>query len=555
MEDASTLVHLFLNRVAESADEQAIRFVQKGEIIARTWNQLASDVFKVVAGLTELGVQPGERVAHLAENRYEWIVTDLAIQSSQAIHVPMHAPLAAEQVLYQIEHSGARAILLSGAEQWSKLQSIESALPVHLRVIAFDAEVPETILGHPTLAFQDWLAQDSADTGRELANDCVSHLDEQSLGTILYTSGTTGQPKGVMLTHRNLVSNAEGTVQAFGMTGKDVRLNFLPLSHIFARTCDLYTWLVTGSELCLATSRESVMGDCQWSKPTLISGVPYFYDRIRRYLIEQDMQDTPGVLQGAMGGNIQWCCSGGAALPDHVFDFYAERDVPILQGYGLTESSPVISVSSPNAYRRGASGLAIQDVEVKINDAGEIITRGPHVMKGYWQDPEATSAMIHDGWLHTGDLGHIDEDGFVYITGRSKELIVTAAGKNIAPVLLESLLTEDPLIEQALVIGDGKNFLVALIVPSWEQVRREIPDTTFKPDDRSSRTAPEIIELYERQIATRLSCVSYHEQVRKFVLLDRPFSIEKGEMTPKLSLRRTIIAEHFADEIEGLYKK
>jgi long-chain acyl-CoA synthetase len=326
------------------------------------------------------------------------------------------------------------------------------------------------------------------------------------------------------------------------------------LSHIFARTCDLYTWLPAGLQLCLARSRDTVLDDCQWAQPTVLSGVPYFFDRVARVLREQGLDRQPDGLRRLLGGRIKFCGSGGAALPDHLFDLYQRFGVPILQGYGLTESSPVISVSRPDAFRRGASGQALTGVEVRIAEDGEIVTRGPHVMQGYWRDEAATADVVVDGWLHTGDLGRIDEDGFVYITGRKKELIVTAAGKNVAPVLLESLLTEDPLIDQALVVGDGRNYLAALIVPNWDAVRAELPELAAA-GPAELRGSAEVVALFQRQIDQRLACVSYHEQVRKFTLLTRPFLLEQHEMTPKLSLRRPIIHEHFRAEIEGMYGK
>jgi long-chain acyl-CoA synthetase len=375
------------------------------------------------------------------------------------------------------------------------------------------------------------------------------------LATILYTSGTTGEPKGVMLTQANLVSNALAASEQFDIEPDEVRLSFLPLSHIFARTCDLYTWIETGVELALAESRETVIADCGLIRPTILNGVPYFFDRVYRALTQMGLADQPGSLRQLLGGRIKHCGSGGAALPDHIFDFFARQELPILQGYGLTETSPVISVSTLNENRRGAAGKAIADVEVKIGDDGEILTRGPHLMKGYWKSDADTAEMIRGGWLHTGDLGRVDEDGYVWITGRKKELIVTSAGKNVAPVLLESLLTKDSLIEQAMVIGDDRSFLTALIFPNITHVRQQLPSLSADLTDAQALLQPEVQELFTKRIEQCLTDVSYHEQVRRFTLLERPLSIEKGELTPKLSLRREVIQRHFADEIEQMYEK
>ncbi|MCE9527246.1 MAG: AMP-binding protein, partial [Planctomycetales bacterium] len=335
-----------------------------------------------------------------------------------------------------------------------------------------------------------------------------------------------------------------------------VRLNFLPLSHIFARTCDLYIWLVEGSQLAIAESRETVLADAAAVRPTFMNGVPYFYDRVRRGLEEKGLAHQPGILRQLLGGRIEQCCSGGAALPAHLFDYYYSQDVPLLQGYGLSESSPVISISTQTVVRRGSAGKPIPGVEVKIAEDGEILTRGPHVMPGYYKNEKATAEIIKDGWLYTGDYGRIDEDGFLYITGRKKEIIVTSGGKNVAPVYLESLLTQDPLILQALVIGDNRNFLTALLVPNLESLKTESAAQGIVVEPHESIHAhPQVQAFLQNRVNQRLACVSSFEQVRKCTLLPRPFTIEAGEMTAKLSLRRKVIETNFAEEIEAMYRK
>jgi long-chain acyl-CoA synthetase len=550
----STLATLFLDQAAASAGSTAIRFWRGERVEERTWEQVATDVYQVAWQLHQLGIGPGDRVAQLAENRYEWILVDLAIPLLQAIHVPIHAPLAAAQVSYQVTHSGAHVLIVSTRDQLAKLQAVAEELPSALTVVAMEP-CETTFVDRPMQDFSSWLAPDAqaANGGRELASAAARTLDPEQTATILYTSGTTGQPKGVVLTHANLVSNACGTVARFGTTNSDVRLCFLPLSHIFARTCDLYSWLAAGNQLALATARDTVIADCQWAKPTVMSGVPYFYDRVSRALLEHPVGHAPDGLRKLLGGHIVHLCSGGAALPDHLFDFYEKRGIPILQGYGLTETSPVISVSTPSEYRRGASGKVLPGVEVKVADDGELLTRGPHLMKGYWSDPDATAAVIRDGWFHTGDLGHVDADGYVWITGRKKELIVTAAGKNVAPVMLESLLTEDALIEQAMVVGDDRNYLAALIVPNWEAIARELPQGTRIQERIDACHDLDVLALLRRQIDQRLAHVSYHEQIRKFAVLERPFSLELQELTPKMSLCRPRIQTHFAAQIEAMY--
>jgi long-chain acyl-CoA synthetase len=282
--------------------------------------------------------------------------------------------------------------------------------------------------------------------------------------------------------------------------------------------------------------------------------VPYFFDKVMRTLQEKGVADAPGAVAATLGGRIKMCCAGGAALADHVAHFWNQRGVTLVQGYGLTESSPVISTGKMDEHRIGTVGKPIHGVEVKIEDDGEICTRGPHVMVGYWNNPEATSESIRDGWLHTGDLGEIDADGFLKITGRKKELIVTAGGKNIAPTYLEALLTEDPLIIQAVVVGDAKNYLTALIVPNPDNLRAEIIKRQIPVFSAAEALAhPDVKALYSEAIKRRLADVSHAEQVQKFTLLSRGFTPESGELTFKLSLKRDVVHANFANEIAAMY--
>ncbi len=552
-DDASTLIRLFVGRVAIDGDKPALHVKRDRVYQMLTWNELARDVRRTAAAFVRLRVQPVDRVIQVSENRYEWIVCDLAIQMAQAVHVPVHAPLTGEQIVYQINNSGARIVLLSGPQQAVKLVAYAEKLIDDVTYFSFD-RCHETIRTQPIRLLSDVTGDISDAETHAVEQQAISGITADSLATILYTSGTTGEPKGVMLTQRNLVSNAQATLEAFGQQTDELRLNFLPLSHIFARTCDLYTWIAGGGQLALAESRETVLADCAAVKPTRLNGVPYFFDKVRRTLIEQGRADQNGSVCELLGGNIRHCCSGGAALPDHVFDFFQSQGVPVLQGYGLTETSPVITVSTEHRYRRGSVGPPIPGVEVRIAADGEILTRGPHVMLGYWKNPHATAEIIRDGWLHTGDIGQLDDGGFLRITGRKKELIVTSGGKNVAPVYLESLLTEDPLILQALVVGDGRNYLTALVVPNPDTLRDEIIARGIAVASRQQAlTHPQVLELYEQHIGERLRGVSPYEQVRKFTLLDRGFTIESGELTPKLSLRREIIEANFAERIRAMY--
>jgi long-chain acyl-CoA synthetase len=446
----------------------------------------------------------------------------------------VHASLTPTQIAYQIRDSQARVALVSTTQQSAKL-----AEAADVRVLCYET---------------DWSAGELLPEAPPVSQTPAFSAAPEDLATILYTSGTTGEPKGVMLSHVNLVSNATGTLEAFTVTPDDLRLTWLPLSHIFARTCDLYAWIAAGNQLALAESRETILPDCAAVRPTLMNGVPYFFDKVQKLLVEKGLADTPGKLLELLGGRIRCLCSGGAALPDHTARFFQQRGVLLVQGYGLTESSPVITVCNMEAHKLGTVGRPIREVQVRIAEDGEVLARGPNIMMGYWQKPRDTAAVLEDGWLHTGDLGEIDSDGFLRITGRKKELIVTAAGKNIAPVYLESLLTEDPLIAQALVIGDGRNYLTALLVPNQAALETELAARQMRLAEIDDwRHDERVRAIYAERIARRLAEVSTTEQVRKFELLDRPFAPDTGELTPTLKLRRGVICSRYSGVIDSLY--
>ena len=548
----NTIVSMFSERVAADGPKPALHFKRDGKFVALTWNEIASQARRTAAVLASLGVKPGDRVIQVSENRYEWIVLDLAIHMTRGIHVAVHCTLTGPQIAYQIENSGAKVVIVSGSDQAVKLAPLAGDLADDIQYLSFDPCATK-IGEHAVRLLPELVAAASEAEGEKLQAEARELQRSTDLATILYTSGTTGEPKGVMLSHGNLTSNCHAVMHAFTAEPDDVRLSWLPLSHIFARTSDYYLWICSGGELALCENRESIIPDCQTLKPHYLNGVPYFFDKVMRTLQDKGVADVPGALPGIFGGRINMCCAGGAALADHVAHYFNTHGVTLVQGYGLTESSPVISTGTQQEHQIGTVGKPIAGVEVKIADDGEILTRGPHVMQGYWKLPEATAETIRDGWLHTGDLGCL-EDGFLKITGRKKELIVTAGGKNIAPTFLEGLLTEDPLIAQCVVIGDAKNYLTALIVPDPDGLRGEIIKrqiAVFTPADAVAH--PEVLAIYRERITERLSDVSHAEQVQKFTLLTRGFTPESGELTFKLSLKRDVVLTNFKDEIAAMY--
>ncbi|MCB9923828.1 MAG: long-chain fatty acid--CoA ligase [Planctomycetaceae bacterium] len=550
--DPTSIVSMLATRLAESADREAI-WTKSDEWYSRTWSEVGRDALRLAKWMVSQGVECGDRVAQLSENRYEWIITDLATHIIGGVHVPIHAPLTGTQASFQIRASGSRLVLLSTNEQVEKLAACGEELPSQTRYYSYDPTL-QVIGTQRCECLPQVLAAFDERGCDELLQRAVANATGDDLVTILYTSGTTGEPKGVMLSNRNLVSNTLAAAKPLMQSPEDVRLTFLPLSHIFARTCDLYTWLASGSQLALAESKETVIADCASVRPTLLNAVPYFFEKLSHALASVDFTANPNALKEALGGRIRLCCSGGAALPNHVFDFFTSHGVPLLQGYGLTETSPVITLSTEQSVKRGAVGRAIPDIDLKIEEDGEISTRGPHVMLGYFNNQAATDEVLRDGWFRTGDLGRLDEDGFLFITGRKKEIIVTSGGKNVAPGYLESLLAQDALIAQAVVFGDDRKFLTALIVPEMSALTKELnlPQANLA-DAQDILASRETVMLFEDRIASRLADVSHYEQIQKFTLMSRSFTIESGEMTPKLTLRRDVIRTNCQHLIDAMY--
>jgi len=544
----TTLVKLFLDRARKQADRPAVHFRHQGEYKHFKWSQLADDVGRTALALKNLGVQKGDRVMLISPNRYEWVVADMAIQVAGGVNVPVHVTLSGPQMLWQVHHSGAKTIIASGPTFAGLIAPHLGDLK--LTLLSFD-ECKEPLSGRQFTQLCTLTRQISSADGQKLLEQAAQTVSPDDLATIIYTSGTTGEPKGAMLSQNNLASNALMTATMTQVNNDDVRLTWLPMSHIFARTCDLYGIIACGYELALADSPEAILENCAYYKPTLLNGVPYFYEKVMNKLIEAK---TPGMLRHLFGGRLRICVAGGAPLPEHVATFYRQHDVFLLQGYGLTESSPVISGETPDAVKFGSVGKVLPGLEVKIAPDGEILTKGPHVMLGYWNNPAATAETIVDGWLHTGDLGDLDSEGFLKITGRKKELIVTSAGKNIAPVYLESLLKADPLFMQVVVIGDRRKFLTVLIVPGMDFLKAWAVEKKLEwTNDAEMLVHAQVRQLYFDRIKTLLKDVSHNEQIRNFALLSRPFSVESNELTLTLKLRRSIIAKNYSDVIEEMY--
>jgi long-chain acyl-CoA synthetase len=541
----------------------ALRFKRHGLYHDLSWEHYHAETRACAAALVEAGVRPGDRVGLLGENRVEWLVADLAILAAAAVNVPPHAPLTGRQVHFQLADAGASWLFVSNREQLDKVGTVLAELPDLRGIVVFDrAPADHPVLRssrRPVIPWPTFLQggrQALARAGAELARR-EEALGPDDLATIMYTSGTTGNPKGVMLTHGNLLSNTTACQQSAPREPDSLLLCWLPYSHIYARTVDHYLSILAGVTLCLGESAETVVQNLDDVRPTHMSSVPRLYEKVLTAVSSADPRETRRKLRDIFGPRVDWLGSGGAPLPPPVARAYHDAGLLVLQGYGLTESSPVISFNRKAHYKLETVGQAIPGVEVAIAPDGEILTRGPHVMKGYWNNPQATAEAIQDGWLYTGDLGSLDGEGFLSITGRKKELMVLSNGKKVVPPFLEGLLLADPCIDQAVIHGEGKNFLTALLVPHWDNLRRALRDEGVAADGEGEEALarnPAVRELLQRHVAAALADVSSFEQVKKFLILPRPFTVANDELTVSLKLRRNVILAKYQEQLQALYR-
>ena len=552
-----------------------------------SYTEFGASVDAFSKGLNALRVQKGDRVAILSENRPEWAISDFGILKAGAVNVPMFSTLTAAQVGYILKDSGAKIICVSTEKQLEKVTSIRDEVPTLEQVIIFDAvegETPEGVIQFTAVCEM---------VGEEVDSD--SQSDE--VATIIYTSGTTGNPKGVMLTHANFISNLQACKSLIDVGETDVLLSFLPLSHVFERLGGHYVPLFSGAKIAYAESTFTVAQNMKDVAPTVMLSVPRLYETMHERILRAVQEGSPlkqkifhwGVsvgsavssaiqqgrkpspilqlqqgiadklvfakLKAATGGRLRFFVSGGAALPQSIAEFFHAAGILILEGYGLTETSPVISMNHPGKWKFGTVGVPVPGVEVQIAEDGEILTRGPHVMKGYFNNEVETAEVIDkDGWFHTGDIGIIDADGFIKITDRKKNIIVLSNGKNVAPQPIESALVQSPFISQIMVIGSERKNLAALIVPNFDALKAWASENGADTGDLSAMLQTrEVQQHIQSEIRSRLTDFADFEQVRRFTLLEKEFSQEADEMTPTLKLKRNVIIERYSDAIDGMY--
>jgi len=547
-------------------------------------------------GLAALGVERGDRVGIISESRPEWVIADLSTLFLGAFDVPVYPTLTPKQIEYIFDNAQVKIVIVSNQSQLSKILRVLPHLKRIKKIIIMGDQYP----GGDDLVLT---FQQVYNLGREFSSKYDGYLRHSlerirpdDLCTVIYTSGTTGNPKGVMLTHHNFASNIIASAQVIPFSQEDVLLSYLPLCHSFERMAGYYTATACGATIAFAESIDTVRDNLVEVRPTVVTSVPRlferFYNQIQRQfdgasaferkifhwaldvgrrsvkarrvgLVSPFLDAKHRIadklvyqkLKARVGGRIRFFVSGGAALAREFGEFFEALGLTIIEGYGLTETSPVITVNPIDDYKFGTVGKPIPGVEVKIAPDGEILTRGPHVMKGYWNDRIGTrEAIERDGWFHTGDIGMFDSDGYLVITDRKKHLFVSSGGKNIAPQPIERLFLRNKYIDQFILIGDRRMFLSALIVPDFESLKRYASSHAIGFHDEADLVKKEeIVRLMEKNIQEMQGDLSHYERVRKFTLLDKPLTIENGEITPSHKVRREIVEQRYADAIERMY--
>ncbi len=559
-----------------------------------SYRHLGDQVRDLSLGLLELGLGPGDRVAILSENRPEWAAADYACLAARCTDVPVYPTLPARQIEHILRDSGSAAIFVSSRAQLDKVRAIRSRLPNLRHIIAFD----DVAGGGDVHDLRQVQRQGRTAVGRH------AHWREQALSaapvdlaTLIYTSGTTGDPKGVMLTHGNIASNVTAALSLFTFGPSDECLSFLPLSHIFERMLGHYALFYAGVTINYATSMDTVAAELLERRPTVVASVPRLYEKILARVLETVRQSSLPrrriftwsravgetyvnhlvarrpmprrlalryaladrlvfrKLRARTGGRIRFFVSGGAPLAPDIARFFYAAGMPIYEGYGLTETSPVIAANRPGRVRPGTVGPPIPGVAVRIANDGEIVVRGPNVMQGYFGKPGPTAEAIDpEGWFHTGDIGMIDDEGCLRITDRKKDLIVTAGGKNIAPQPIESLAKTSKYVSNAVMLGDRRRFTVMLVVPNFDALRAWGAHQKFDDLETGSLLdRPEVRAKLESELAAALADLARHEMPKKFLFLPHDFSVESGELTPTLKVRRRVVEEHHRSALEALY--
>jgi long-chain acyl-CoA synthetase len=559
---------------------------------------LVERVGSISHGLATLGMVRGDRVAMVCESRPEWVLTDFAVLAAGAATAPVYPTLAPEQVAYILRDCGAAIVVVSNGIQLDKVLTVASTVPALRAVVVIDPPADMPIMeGLTVISLADIEARGRSGPDDEAFRSAAAKVQPDDLATLIYTSGTTGEPKGVMLTHGNLAANLRDICQIFPVAETDSALSFLPLSHSFERMV-IWVYLAKGLSMAFAESNETIGRDLLRLKPTVMTGVPRVFEKLQSKILEKGgaltglkkslFQWATGVakergryvperrpmpaglriksaiaerlvfakVREGLGGRFRFVVSGSAALNEEVARFFFGVGLPIIEGFGLTETSPVLTVTPIDAVRLGTVGVAIPNVELKIADDGEILAKGPNIMRGYYGRPADTAEVLKDGWFHTGDIGTLDADGYLKITDRKKELLVTSGGKKIAPQGIEAQFKHHPLVSEAVVVGEARHYPSVLLVPDFGALARELGTTV--PEGQAQVDAwlasPAVQAVYATIVSDVNQKLAQFERLKQFRLLGREFTLATGELTPTFKIKRRIVTTMYASYISDMYK-
>jgi long-chain acyl-CoA synthetase len=594
-DEPRTLAELFVNAAQKHDLPASLNYKRGGAWRSISSRDVVTRAGNIALGLHSLGLRKGDTAAILSSNSPEWTLFDAGCQFAGVIDVPIYTTLAASSVEYILNDARPRVFFLENKEMFDKIGNfVHRCTSLECFVLFDDSGVRHE--NAITLAELESRGEELRRSKPGLIDELIAACDPDEIATLIYTSGTTGEPKGVMLTHNNIISNVIDAGERYSFSEADVPLSVLPLSHVFERSA-MYLYIYNGMSVYYAESVEKVPENLREVRPTIFVGVPRIFEKVyaraklqaaqaggvkekifewaidvaKDVAFRREMQHSiPAMLslkhkiadrlvyskpREFFGGRLRFCITGGAALSDDIFLIFTGAGISIMQGYGLTETSPVITSNNPSAIRLGTVGRPIRNVKVRTAEDGEIETQGPGVMLGYYKKERATrEAFTDDGWFRTGDVGEIDEDGFLKITDRKKELFKTSGGKYIAPSPIEQLLRSSRFVSQAVLIGNERKFAAALIVPNFDMLDSYAKHKGFAPMTPSEYCRDSrIIDLFERQIASATEGLGKFETVKKFRLVDREFSVEGGELTPTMKLRRRIVDEKYRALIDEMY--
>ena len=589
-----TLSQLFLNTIKSYPKDDLLFSKKEGKYVPISTEEFADRVKSFSLGLRDLGLEVGDKLIILSENRPEWVISDVANLCLGGITVPIYTSLIPEQIKYIIDDSDAKIVVVSDQSQWQKIETIKSELTKVTSYITCLSEAPEGVLTFAQV-LERGRKMDKQNPG--FFEKMALEVKPDAIASIIYTSGTTGPPKGVMLTHSNIFSNVKTCSSLLPFKDTDTVLSFLPLSHILERM-GMFVYLYNGMSIGFAESIDTLGENLLEVRPHIMVNVPRVLEKIYAKVIDNVQvssslkrkiffwavkvgrkygrkkilnQPISKLLQfkrnlanklvfskvyAKTGGRVRFFLCGGAPLSKDIGEFFYAIGLTVIEGYGLTETSPVITANTFENLKFGTVGKPIPGVDVRIDEDGEILTKGPNVMNGYYKKEAASREVFEGGWFHTGDIGHFDEEGFLVITDRKKDIIVTSGGKNVAPQPIEGILNLNAYISNALVIGDSRKFISALVVPNFEKLEEYAKQNNISFEDHSDLVKKEeIVRFIQEQVDRSVPNLASYEKVKKIALLDKEFEIEKGEITPTLKVKRNIVEEKYKGIIDAMYRE